>query len=92
MEIKNELVRVLSSAGSDYEILSDDLLKPGLDWNKSLTNMRNEANVFLLLVDKNYLESTTIKSTEIPQLLKRAKSGEAYVVPYILGSGIKRKK
>lgn len=80
---KNELVKYLLQSGNQYEILSDDLLRPGEDWNAVLTNLRAEADVFLLLVTNDYLTSTKVP-IDLEQIMKRSEAGEAYVVPVIL--------
>ena len=82
-EEKNQLVRYLAKSGNQFEIFSDEMLKPGDDWNTILTRFRDEADVFLLLVSDFYLRSETINN-ELKQILERGNSGKAYVIPVIL--------
>ena len=82
-EDKNQIVRYLAKSGNQFEILSDEMLKPGYDWNTILTRFRDEADVFLLLVSEFYLSSETINN-ELRQILERGNSGKAYVIPVIL--------
>src|SRR5688572_6191466 len=82
--MKEEIERRLRAGIEDAVILSDVLLEPGSDWSKVLTGMRNEADVFLLLVSEAYLNSTTIKSIELPQVMKRGADDQVYVIPVIL--------
>jgi internalin A len=81
---KNEIVRSLSQSAAQFEILSDDMLKAGDEWNAVLTKLRAEADVFLLLVSPYYLQSKTIEVHELPQILKKAETGTAYIIPFIL--------
>lgn len=81
---KDDIVRALLQSSSQYEILSDDMLRPGDEWNTILTRLRAEADVFLLLVSNAYLASTTIPSKELPQVMERGDQGAAYVIPVIL--------
>ncbi|WP_221392587.1 TIR domain-containing protein [Dyadobacter sp. NIV53] len=83
LSVKEELVRALSS-NPDMEILSDDLLQPGSEWAKVLSRLRTDAGVFLLLVSRSYLESETVRSQELPEILAKAADNSAYIVPVIL--------
>lgn len=82
-EDKNQIIRYLARSGNQFEILSDEMLKPGDDWNTILTRFRDEADVFLLLVSEFYLNSKTIHN-ELRQILERGNSGKAYIIPVIL--------
>ncbi len=82
--IKTELERYLSSHLSDVELLSDNLVPPGADWLQSLTQMRNEADVFVLLVSDAYLQSKTVNEIEKPQVMARAEKGSVYMLPFVL--------
>lgn len=81
---KEEIVRSLMQTSSQYEILSDDLLNPADNWDMVLTKLRSEADVFLLLVSQFYLDSSTIPTVELPQIMKRGEDGSAYIIPVIL--------
>jgi|GEM_PF-4109869 len=81
---KDELVRSLLQSSNQYEILSDEMLSAGDDWNAVLTRLRDEADVFLLLVSPAFLNSATIPSKEMPQIMSRGEAGTAYVIPVIL--------
>ena len=83
-ETKKILQDFLISNFSDIEILSDDRLLPAVDWKEDLTRMRSEADLFLLLVSRRYIESKTVKELELPEVMRRAINGEAYVLPIIL--------
>ena len=81
---RDEIVKSLLQSTNQYEILSDDLLKPGDNWDEVLIKLRDEADVFLLLISQFYLDSKTIHSVELPQIMERGQSAEAYVIPIIL--------
>lgn len=68
---------------SDIEILSDHKLAKGTDWNSELVNMRNEAQVFLLLISPSYLYSEQVKR-EVGHIMQRAEQEGKYVIPIIL--------
>lgn len=83
MDWKNEIADRLSKTGN-YEILCDDILRPGDEWDTVLTRHRSEADLFLLLVSESYLTSQKINTKELPQIMERGTNGEAYVIPIIL--------
>ncbi|HYU71171.1 MAG TPA: TIR domain-containing protein [Ktedonobacteraceae bacterium] len=55
----------------------------GAQWNKEINARLEAANVILLLVSPDYLASSA-SVREMEQALKRAKAGEARVIPIIL--------
>jgi len=81
---KDEIIRTLMQSSTRYEILSDHLLTPSDNWREVLIRLRNEADVFLLLISQYYLTSRTIDSFEMPQIIERVETGKAYLIPVIL--------
>ncbi|MHA4846057.1 TIR domain-containing protein [Flavitalea antarctica] len=81
---KDVITRLLLQSGNRFEILSDTLLQPGDNWREVLMRMRDEADVFLLLISQFYLDSRMIPSHEMPQIMRRGDAREAYVIPIIL--------
>src|SRR5688572_31363717 len=81
---KDVITRLLLQSGNRFEILSDTLLQPGDNWREVLMRMRDEADVFLLLISQFYLDSRMIPSLEMPQIMRRGEAREAYVIPIIL--------
>lgn len=81
---KTELESFLLSKLPAIRILSDHLLLPGDDWNKKLNELRDQADVFLLLVSKAYLNSKTVRESEWSQIRERANKDGVYIVPFIL--------
>ncbi len=84
IDFKKEIETTIFSGSKEWEVLSDDLLQPSSDWNEVLTRMRNEAEIFLLLVSGAYLASEKVRSAELPQIIQRAEEGSVSVIPVIL--------
>lgn len=80
---KEEIEAFLSYNSVNVEIFSDSRLRPGDDWNKVLLEMRNDADIFLLLVSESFVNSETI-AIELEHILTRAKADNASVLPIIL--------
>lgn len=81
---KQELEQSIAASGHNIQLSSDENLRPGDVWAKKLSELRQEADVCLLLVTENYLKSVR-KDPELDELLLRARSGPSFkVIPIIL--------
>lgn len=63
---------------------SDRKLLPGDDWDGKINENLKLANLILLLVSADFLNSTYVRNTEIPLAMDKHESGEARVIPVIL--------
>lgn len=81
---KQELENYIGASGQNIRVTSDENLAPGDVWVKKLADIRQEADVYLLLVSKNYIQSTR-KNPELDEILTRGKADQAHkVIPVIL--------
>ncbi|GAA4470408.1 hypothetical protein GCM10023189_58950 [Nibrella saemangeumensis] len=82
--IKQELERFIGSTEEPVRFSSDENLMPGDVWEQRLQEIRQQADVYLLLVSENYLQSTR-KDPELAEILARGKRDPAIkVIPIIL--------
>lgn len=65
-------------------IFFDGEIAPGEQWDKRLKDELHAANIFVLLVSPEFLNSDYIHETELPKALARWRDGTAKVVPVIL--------
>jgi hypothetical protein len=65
-------------------IWHDRKISPGQDWNREIDKNLESANVVLVLVSPDFLDSDYAYSREMRQALERHDSGLATVVPIIL--------
>lgn len=56
----------------------------GTDWEKSVNEQMNTADIILLLISSDFLASDYIYSTEMKYAIERHERGEARVIPIIL--------
>ncbi|MBO0932539.1 TIR domain-containing protein [Fibrella aquatilis] len=81
---KQDLENYIVASGQNIRITSDENLIPGDVWVKRMADMRREADVYLLLVTNNYLQSTS-KNPELEEILKSGKTDQTHkVIPIIL--------
>lgn len=80
---KDALSRELFNLNSPLELLSDDRLMPGDNWENALSQLRAEANLFLLLVSEDYVHSTMV-AHELEQILLRNTKEQIRIIPIIL--------
>lgn len=64
----------------------DRKLKPGEEWDKVISSKLQEADVILLLVSIDFINSGYCYDTELERAMKRHALGEAVVIPIILRS------
>jgi len=85
-EIKNELdkyLKVLKRSGK-IDTWNDRALIAGQEWDKSIMDELNKANIILLLISVDFNASDFIWDKELAEAMKRHEAGTAYVVPIIL--------
>jgi hypothetical protein len=62
----------------------DRRILPGKEWKKEIDEHLNTAQIILLLISADFINSDYCYGIEMKQALKRHKAGEAYVIPIIL--------
>jgi hypothetical protein len=87
-EIKKELVKHLEPLHrlGWIEAWHDRLIKPGEEWGKSISKSLESADLVLLLVSVDFINSSYCYDIEMDAALERHANGEAEVVPVILRS------
>jgi formylglycine-generating enzyme required for sulfatase activity len=66
------------------DIFFDGEIVPGERWNERLKAELHQADIYLLLVTDDFLDSDYINDVELPKALEKEKAGKAKVVPIIL--------
>src|SRR5262245_4721995 len=62
----------LSSTGmGTIEVWSDDEIQPSADWRVEIETALTNARVVVLIVSRNFLESSFIQEDELPRILER---------------------
>lgn len=81
---KNDLLRHLRGtliASGDLEVWSDEQIRPGEDWDKSIKSNLEQSQLILALVSADSLASTYINSSELRQAVEQRAEGRSVVVP-----------
>jgi hypothetical protein len=73
---------VLQSAGLIYT-WCDDQIKAGADWSQEIGEAIDQAEVAILLITANFLNSSSILNQELPALLKRRQHQGLTIIPVI---------
>ena len=68
----------------DIEIWTDRNILPGQNWKDEIMGAINSADLTLLLVSANFLDSNFINDEEIPRAFQRREAEGKHVVPIIL--------
>jgi len=82
---KDELLShlgVLRNAGL-VDLWSDDRIRPGSDWDQEIRQAISQANIAILLISANFLNSDFILNQQIPLLLSRREREGLIVFPVI---------
>ncbi len=66
------------------DIFFDGEIVPGERWDKRLKDELHQADIYILLVTDDFLDSDYINDVELPKALDKEKEGKAKVVPIIL--------
>ncbi|MBL7804976.1 MAG: SUMF1/EgtB/PvdO family nonheme iron enzyme [Saprospiraceae bacterium] len=81
---KNDLLRHLRGtliASGDLEVWSDEQIRPGEDWDKSIKHNLEQSQLVLALVSADSLASPYINSSELRQAVDQRAEGRSVVVP-----------
>src|SRR5579883_2198861 len=83
---REQLERHLSSLKRQQIIISwsDKEITPGAEWRKEIDSQLNTADLVLLLVSSDFMDSEYCYSVEMQQALQRHKAGLARVIPILL--------
>ncbi len=68
----------------DIEIWTDRNILPGQNWKDEILHALHSADLTLLLVSANFLDSNFINDEEIPRSFQRREAEGKHVVPIIL--------
>ena len=85
-ELRNELfkhVEVLRRSGI-LTAWHDGQITAGSDWRAEIETHLRTADIILLLVSVDLLNSAFVSSVELPEALRRHTSGEALLIPVVL--------
>lgn len=66
------------------ETWSDRKISPGAEWDDSIKNELNDADIILLLVSVDFLASDYIWKIEITKAMERHRNNEVVVIPIFL--------
>jgi hypothetical protein len=66
------------------DIWCDRDISPGADWEREIIQELNTAQIILLLVSPDFMESDYCYSIEMRQAMERHERGETHVIPVIL--------
>ena len=86
--LKNELVKHLEplKRSNLIEAWHDGALKAGDEWEKEIFDQLEEADIILLLVSIDFINSEFCYDVELERALERHSEGTAVVIPVILRS------
>ncbi len=85
-DLKNRLdvhLTALKRSGK-IETWSDRMIIPGKEWNDTIINEMNTADIILLLVSADFLASDYIWKVELAKAMERHRNNEAVVIPIFL--------
>ena len=60
------------------------MLKPGEDWGKRISDNLEKADIILLLVSIDFINSSYCYDIELDRAIERHTNGESVVIPVIL--------
>lgn len=66
------------------ELWHDGKILPGQKWDETIKNRLDEAELVLLCVSVDFINSAYIEDTELKKVLQRHRDGQAHLVPVIL--------
>ena len=79
----DKYLKVLKRSGK-IDTWNDRALIPGQEWDKTIMDELNKANIILLLVSVDFNASDFIWEKELAEAMRRHEEGTAYVIPIIL--------
>lgn len=66
------------------ELWFDRMIDPGEDWQNSLDQRLNEADLIFLMISADFFHSDYCREVEMPRAIERYERGEAQVIPVLL--------
>jgi len=87
-ELRKELVKHLTSLKRQgvLEPWHDRDIEAGAEWNREIERHLNEAQIILLLISSDFIESPFCWDQEMTRAMERHEASEAVVIPIILRS------
>lgn len=84
--LKNQLVTALRGLSREYgiQVWNDQEILPGNEWEAEIAKQLEQADIILLLISSDFINSEFIYQQELKQAMKRHENKEARVVPIIL--------
>src|SRR6267142_5964027 len=84
--LRDELEIHLSGLTKQYNLIhwSDRNITPGTEWEHTISQQIEHANIILLLISPHFLASYYCYEKEMQQALDRHTSGECCVIPILL--------
>ena len=70
--------------GKNWRLWQDGEIMPGANWDDKIKKNLTEAEVIILLVSTDFLNSQYVLEVELRESLERHKKGTALVIPIIL--------
>src|SRR5687768_5501721 len=85
-ELREKLAAALAPLTHQKKIVGwcDREIKPGTEWQSAITEQREQADLILLLLSRDYLASYYCFGVEVERALTRHKRGDAQVIPILL--------
>lgn len=86
VQYKDTFIKEFSPAAQSnkWQVWQDGEIKPGAFWDDEIKNNLNKADVIVLLVSSDFLNSDYINNVELIHALEKQKQGLALVIPVIL--------
>src|ERR1700730_5319406 len=83
LELRNQLDAHLSPLKPSGQIITwhDREIQAGMDWKKEIDRRLNTADIILLLVSADFMQSKYYEGKEMEQALKRHGEGKARIIP-----------
>jgi hypothetical protein len=84
----DKLVKEMAMLKETYnlDIWFDSRIKIGKEWDKQIQEKLESADIFILLLSRDFLASEYIKYVELPKIFERTKKNECFVSPILLSS------
>ena len=72
----------------DFDVWSDDRIRPGQRWLEEIENALDRAAIAILIVSRDFLGSEFIMKNEIPQILRNADQKGVLIMNLVAGKSI----
>jgi TIR domain/Bacterial regulatory proteins, luxR family len=81
-ELKKSLTRLRREKAID--LLYDEEIAPGVEWKQEIDKYLSKANIILLLISPEFMNSDYCYSVQLRRAMERQERGEARVIPILL--------